>query len=95
MKKFNPYNGISAASTLLAILVILAELVSPFKAFLASVFTHHWIAKAVLVAAAFVIVGFAYKKDKLFNIGSGKIAWYSTLGSLATIFLFYIFHLFA
>ena len=92
MKKFNHYNGTFAASTLLAALVIAAELYAPFKTFLASVFTHHWIAKAVLVAAAFIIVGFAYKQNKLFGIEDGKIAWYSTLANLAIILLFYIFH---
>ena len=94
MKKFNPYNGTFAASTLLAALVIAAELYAPFKTFLASVFTHHWIAKAVLVAAAFIIVGFACKKDELFGVKSEKISWYSILGSLAIIFLFYIIEFF-
>lgn len=95
MKKFNPYNGAFAASALLAGLVVAAELYAPFKTFLASVFAHHWIAKAVLVAAAFIIVGFSYKKDELFGVKSEEISWYSVLGSLAIIFLFYIFHYFA
>ena len=89
------YNGASAASVLLAVLVIAGELYAPFKAFLASVFTHHWVAKAVLVMAAFVIVGFVYKEKKIFGMESGKAAWYSVLGSLAVIFLFYIIHYFA
>lgn len=90
--KFNFYNGAFAASTLLAVLVIAAELAKPFKAFLGSVFGHHWIGKAVLIAIAFIIVGFVYKKDELFGIDSEKISWYSTLGCLVIIFLFYIYH---
>lgn len=92
--RFNFYNGTFAASALLAVLVIAAELYAPFKTFLASVFTHHWIAKAVLIVLAFVIVGLAYKKDKLFGIKSEQISWYGILGSLAAIFLFYIVEFF-
>ncbi len=92
MKKFNFYNGAFAASSLLAILVIAAELVQPFKAFLASVFSHHWIGKGVLITVAFVIVGYTYKKNELFGHKSEKVSWYSTLGSLIIIFLFYIMH---
>lgn len=95
MKKFNFYTGAYAAAKLLAILVILSELIKPFKTFLASVFTHHWIAKAVLVTIAFVIFGFVYKKDGWFGISNKNLAWYATLGSLAIIFLFYIFHFLA
>lgn len=90
--KFNFYNGAFAASTLLAVLVIAAELAKPFKAFLASIFIHHWIGKAVLIAIAFVIFGFIYKKDELFGIDSEKISWYSILGCLLIIFLFYVVH---
>ncbi len=90
--KFNFYNGAFAASVLLAVLVIGAELAKPFKSFLGSIFSHHWIGKAVLIAIAFVIFGFLYKKDKVFGVKSEKISWYSTLGCLAVIFLFYIYH---
>ena len=92
--KFSFYNGAFAASVLLAVLVIAAELAKPFKDFLASVFTHHWIGKAVLTAAAFVIIGYLYKQDNVFGVKSEKASWYATLGSLAVILLFYILHFF-
>ena len=93
--KFNFYNAGFAASTLLAVLVLASELSKPFKDFLASLFTHHWVAKAILITIAFVVFGYLLKEDKLFNIESEKLAWYSTLGSLAVIFLFYVFHFLA
>lgn len=93
--KFNFYNAGFAASALLAVLVLASELSKPFKDFLESIFTHHWVAKAILVAIAFVSLGYLLKKDKLFNIESEKLAWYSTLGSLAIIFLFYVYHFLA
>ena len=89
-REFNFYNGAFAASTLLMIFVIAAELVESFKTFLGNVFGHHWIGKAVLVTIAFLLFGFVYKKDKIFNIKSEKISWYSTLGSLVIILFFYI-----
>ena len=91
-EKFSFYNGTFAAAMLLAVLVIAAELAKPFKDFLASIFTHHWIGKGILTAAAFVIVGYLYKQDKVFNVKSEKASWYATLGSLAVIFLFYVIH---
>ena len=90
MKKFNCYHAASAASTLLAILVIASELNKPFKTLLASLFGHHWVAKAVLITLAFIIVGFTVHKQKLFGKTQEDLAWQTTLGSLAAIFLFYI-----
>ncbi len=92
MKKFNLYNGAWASSILLAVLVIASELSKPFKTILASIFIHHWIAKAILITLIFIIFGFAYKKNELFGIDSEKVAWYSVLGSLIIILLFYILH---
>ena len=92
--KFNFYNGAFAASFLLAILVIAAELYAPLKTLLGNAFSHHWIGKAVLITIAFIIVGFTYVKNELFGVKSEKISWYSTLASLAVIFLFYIIHYF-
>ena len=94
MLKFNFYASAFASSLLLALLVIIAELAAPLKAFLASVFTHHWIGKAVLVVLAFIAVGFLYKKESIFGITNEKLAWYGTLGTLAAIFLFYVIHYF-
>jgi hypothetical protein len=92
MRKFNYYTSGTASSLLLAILVILSELSKPFKTFLASIFTHHWIAKLVIVAVVFILVGFYYDQKKLFGKNIEDVAWYSTLVSLAVIFLFYIIH---
>ena len=93
-ERFSFYNGAFAAAVLLAVLVIAAELAKPFKDFLASIFTHHWIGKAVLTAAAFLIVGYVYKQDNVFGVKSEKASWYATLGSLAVILLFYVLHFF-
>ena len=94
MPKFNFHAGAAAASVLLALLVIIAELAAPFKAFLASVFGHHWIGKAVLISIVFIVVGFLYKKESIFGVKNEKLSWYGTLGSLAAIFLFYLAHYF-
>lgn len=96
MAKFNYYFGASASALLLAVLVIAAELISPFKNFLKAAFTHHWIGKGVIITLAFVIFGFLFKdKDSIAKLSSEKIAWYSTIGSLAAILLFYIMEFFS
>ena len=94
MKKFNYYSGIFYASSILTIIIILAEFLSPLKSFLASIFSHHWIGKIVLTAVIFLIFGFLYKDKKLFGALQEKAAWYATLGSLIAIFIFYIIHFF-
>ncbi|MAH03570.1 hypothetical protein CMI39_02170 [Candidatus Pacearchaeota archaeon] len=90
MKKFNFYAGGFAASNLLTILVILVELSSPFKEMLTSVFIHHWIGKFILITIGFIVFGFTYKKDRIFKKDIKKAAWYSVVGSLDIIFLFYL-----
>lgn len=85
-KKFNFCLGAAASSWLLAIMVMAAELYAPFKALLAAVFAHHWIGKAALTAAAFVVFGFLLKERKT----DERLAWRSILGSLAVIFAFYV-----
>ncbi|MBS3068727.1 hypothetical protein J4450_08535 [Candidatus Micrarchaeota archaeon] len=90
--KFNFYNGATISAWLLAVLVIVAELVAPFKDALKNVFTHHWIGKVVLVFIAFFVFAFLFKdKKSLFGMSDEKAAWYSTLGSLAIILLFYVY----
>ena len=86
MTKFNFYLGGSVSAWLLTILIITAELFAPFKAFLKSTFTHHWIGKAVIITLAFIISGFLMREKET----NEKVAWYSTLSSLLIIFLFYI-----
>ena len=95
MKKFNYYISTSAASLLLAILVIAAEFLAPFKSLLASIFSHHWLAKAIIITIVFILTGFYYDKNKLFGKKIEHIAWYSTLLSISVIFLFFIIHYFA
>ena len=90
MKTFNFYNAAFFASSLLAILVITAELISPFKTFLATIFSHHWIGKAVIITITFLILGFVYKKDSLFGVKSEVISWYTIIISFIVIFIFYL-----
>ena len=88
MKRFSFASGMTASSWLLAVLVIIAELIAPFKSFVTAIFSHHWIAKGVLITIAFLAVGFLFREK--ITKGSEHIAWYSTLGSLIIIFLFYL-----
>jgi hypothetical protein len=95
MAKFNFYFGAAASSWLLAILVIAAELYAPFKNLLKNIFTHHWIGKGIIITIAFLAFGFILKgKESVGNIKDDKLAWYSTLGSLIVIFLFFIMEFF-
>jgi len=92
MKRFNFYNAIFVSSSLLVILIIIAEFSNMFKTFLASIFSHHWIGKLIIITVAFVIVGFSCKKDKLFGVLDEKIAWYGILASILIILVFFIIH---
>ena len=85
MRKLNLYLGSAVSVWLLTIMVITAELSAPFKGLLIAIFSHHWIGKAVIITLAFVITGFLFKETK----ANKKIAWYSVIGSLVVIFLFY------
>lgn len=95
MTRFNFYLGAAASAWLLTILIVVAELVEPFKNFLKDLFTHHWIGKAVLITFAFLVFGFLFRnKDSIGNIPEDKLSWYSMLGSLILIFLFFVFEFF-
>jgi hypothetical protein len=85
-QKFNFYLGIAASAWLLAAMVIATELIAAFKTLLVPIFVHHWISKAVVVSLAFVAAGFLHPK----NSENAKLGWYSVLGSMAVILLFYI-----
>lgn len=95
MKRFNVYSGLSVSAWLLAVLVIVAELIPAFKETIKTIFTHHWIGKAILITLAFVIFGLLLNKTKFGGYKDEDIAWYSTLGSLLLILLFYIWHFYA
>lgn len=91
MVNFNFYLGASVASWLLTIMVIAAEMIEPFKSFLKSIFGHHWIGKAVIITLVFIVFGFLLKgRSSIGNFPNEKVAWYSMIGSLAAIFLFYL-----
>lgn len=91
MAKFNFYFGATMSAWLLAILVIVAELAEPFKNFLKTIFTHHWIGKAAIVILAFLIFGFLLKdKGSIGKVSDDKLAWFSAIGSLTIIFLFFV-----
>ncbi len=91
MEKFNFFAGATIGAWLLVVLVILAELVGPFKDALKAIFWHHWIGKGILVLLAFLIAGFWFKnKERLLGKPVEKLAWQSCLASLAIILLFYV-----
>jgi len=95
MARFNFYAGATASAWLLATLVIVAELIVPFKTLLKTIFSHHWIGKAVAITLAFIIFGFLLKE----KVSSGRfnesnIAWYSTIGNLLAILLFFVIEYF-
>ncbi len=86
MRRFNLYRGATATAWVLTIAVILAELIEPFKTFLKTTFSHHWIGKIVFVALAFVLFGY-FSKEKS---SDENAAWKSVIGSLVIILLFYL-----
>ena len=90
MIKFNFYLGATVSAWLLVILIVIAEFIVQFKTFLASTFGHHWIGKAVIVTFAFLAFGFLLKnRNSIGDLSDDKLAWYSVLGSLIVIFLFF------
>ena len=95
MAKLNFYFGAAASAWLLVILIVIAELVEPFKTLLKTTFGHHWIGKAVIITFVFLVVGFLLRnKASIGNFSDDKLAWYSVLGSLIVIFLFFIMEFF-
>ncbi len=94
LTKLNLYLGAAASSWALAILVIAAELSAGLKGLLASAFTHHWIGKAVLVALVFILSSYLLRNRKT-SAKDEAVAWYSAIGSLAVIFIFYLIEFFA
>ncbi|GEM_PF-4662091 len=90
--KFNLYIGAASSAILLTIMVILTEISAGFKGVLTSVFTHHWIAKVVVVFLALFIFGYLFRDKKNFILHTDeKAAWHFTLAALAIIFLFFVF----
>jgi len=95
MKGFNVYAGASASAWLLTLMIIAAELLAPFKDLLKDIFGHHWIGKAVVITAVFVLAGLLMKnKNSLFGFNDEKLAWNSVVGSMIIIILFFIIEYF-
>jgi hypothetical protein len=95
MAKFNYWMGAVISSWLLVVLVVVSELIKPFKDFLYMLFAHHWIGKAVLVAFFFFATGYFSKTRKKFGkLSSDEFAWRNVVGSLIVIFLFYVIEYF-
>ena len=91
MARFNFYLGAGTSALLLAIMVIAAELVGSFKTILKTTFTHHWIGKLVIITLAFIAIGLLYKdKNSIGRFSDESIGWYSVIGSIVLIFLFFI-----
>ena len=94
-KKFNVFFGTFISSIVFVVIVILAELVKPFKDILKSLFWHHWVGKVVLTVLIFLIIGYLQRNTKsLKGIPAEKLAWYGVLFSLISILLFYVIHYF-
>lgn len=92
LDEFNFYLGAAASAWLLTVMVLLTELSAPFKDILTKVFTHHWIAKLILVTLIFIVVSKLYpKKQKMVGMPVEDFAWKSIIASLLIIFGFYIF----
>ena len=98
MRKFNVYAATTISSWLLFILVLAAELYAPFKLLLVSLLFHHWIAKGVIVALAFVGSGFFLKRKIVVNIitkhTEEQTAFHSVIAVLLLILLFYVIEFF-
>ena len=95
MARFNFYAGATASAWLLATLVIVAELIVPFKTLLKTIFSHHWIGKAVIITFTFIVFGFLFKeKTSIGKLKDESVSWFSVIGSLVVILLFYVIEFF-
>lgn len=91
MRKFNFYLGASVSAWLLTFLIIAAELSEPLKTSLKTAFSHHWIGKIVFVILAFFVFGYLLRKrNSIGKFSDSSIAWYSMLGGIAVVLLFFI-----
>lgn len=86
LKKFNFYGGITSSVWLLFILIVGTELSADFKGILTSLLFHHWIAKALLTALIFLIVGIFFKDCS----NDEKTAYWSTIAVSLLILIFFI-----
>lgn len=78
---------------LVVAMTLWAELSAPFKTYLAGLAGHHWVAKSIIAAAAFIAFYFLFRSARESEniLGSVVLAVVSAvLGGLA-IFSFYLF----
>ncbi len=93
--KFNYYLGATVSAWLLTLMVIVADLYTPFKDALKGIFGHHWIGKGVITFAIFILVGFIFSNTQ--KIGSTPVAdaaYKSAWAGFAVILLFYLYEWF-
>ncbi len=78
-------------------MVIAAELIAPFKSFLAGLTGHHWTAKGVIGAILFILLTFIFNaKGSDDNLGKNiNLAILSSVTGGVIMFLFYLIHFIA
>jgi len=62
------YLAVIIASLLIVILTVGGELLPVLKTTLKNVFWHHWIGKSIVITAVFLIINFAFRKIKIWDI---------------------------
>lgn len=77
---------------LIVVMTLMSEVSEPFKAFLISVGTHHWIGKSIISASAFVLFYLLFRRSaESTHVLRGTLA---VVGSVllggAIIFLFFV-----
>ncbi|MDO8628665.1 MAG: hypothetical protein Q7R56_02840 [Nanoarchaeota archaeon] len=85
--KFNHELATSISSWTLAIIVVLAEIITPFKNLLKTLFTHHWLGKVAIILAVYLIIGFFTKKPY-------QHSYRDVIISMSIILIYYIIHYF-
>lgn len=99
MKNKLAASALKSASIYIAVLVVVivaAELFSPFKNFLAGLTGHHWTAKGVLGVILFILLTFLFNlkgSDDDLNKNITKTISTAVTG-IVVLFLFYIIHYF-
>ena len=84
----------SGVAWLVVFMTLAAELSAPFKAFLAGLVGHHWVAKSLIAAVAFVVFYFLFRKARESEspLGSVVFAVVSVVFGGLIIFSFYLWH---
>lgn len=93
MKKF--YLAAIISLLYIPIVTISAELVAPLKAFIKSIFWHHWFGKSVILIILFFVLSLIFSRSKnSSSAGEEKflsvITWVA-FASVVSIFLFFTY----